>query len=157
MLLYTKEADRCCTNCQLHVCFTHAKASSDRHKLLWQHTGSARCLYSTRASVVLCSERNFSFPSVCRLTDDGDRSWLIAALRDTIKAHFSLKLDDLVRHLAPSSHTEVGPEELRGLLFGGYLDATADSPAERMYAEARVRVPCPSFAYVCFCIVFRWA
>ena len=95
--------------------------------------------------------------SVCRLTDDEDRSWLIATLRDTIKAHFSLKLDDLVRHLAPSSRAEVGPEEMRGLLFGGYLDATADSLAERMYAEARVCVPCPSFAYVCFCIVFRWA
>ena len=75
----------------------------------------------------------------CRLTDAPDREWLVAKLRDVVRDRLGAKLDDLFRHLAPSSHAVLGPDEMRGIFFGGYMDAQAETAGGRSYDEAVVR------------------
>ena len=60
-----------------------------------------------------------------RLTDDADREWLVALVKEKTEMHFRLKFDALLGRLAAPDGSVSG-QELRHLMFCDYMVPGAD-------------------------------
>ena len=71
-----------------------------------------------------------------RLTDDHDREWLIAFLKEQVKTNFKMNMDNLLAHLCEEGENDVGMKEVRSLLWGDFIDRNA---AVKVYQELNDR------------------
>lgn len=76
-----------------------------------------------------------------RLTDDGDRLWLLNYVKDVTAARLGTDFDDAFRHVLPTAHAQAGLEDLRSVFFTDFMDEAAEEPHLRKYDEAQVWLP----------------
>lgn len=68
-----------------------------------------------------------------RLVDDKDRTWCNQFLREVIKKHFGIEMNELLAHLRQDASGDVTDNDIRYLFWGDFYDPKDD---KRQYAEA---------------------
>jgi hypothetical protein len=81
---------------------------------------------------------------VYRLTDQEDRQWLINYVKNVTRDRLGLDFDSIFKHLVSAQGGDIGPDELRAIFFGDYMDTAAEEPAQRTYDEVKVQHAKPS-------------
>jgi dynein heavy chain len=56
-----------------------------------------------------------------RLVDDGDRTWITDLIKSKVESHFRAKPANVFSHLVNPDTKELGPNELRMLLWGDFM------------------------------------
>ncbi|KAJ8952271.1 hypothetical protein NQ318_007438 [Aromia moschata] len=62
-----------------------------------------------------------------RLVDDGDRAWLVEALREVVKGQLGENIDSMFERLASPQSKTIGETELRNLLYCDFANPKADT------------------------------
>ena len=69
-----------------------------------------------------------------RLVMDSDIQWIVGFLRESLKTHFNITMDELCKHLDSNGDGIVEADDLRSLLFCDFVDPKSET---KSYMEVK--------------------